>query len=166
MQRLRIPIQKALIDLGEPIGITDADFTTIKEIVGTLEPVKLVVEAICRRDTTLLSADAALKFCLVTLEKQRSELGKLMAESLREQLKQRRSLTGYLQFLHNPNVSSVEGDDVFTVPSTAAVTKFVHSLLTRMDETVAGRRFDFTVVHSSSNSNTHILIHYSSVPLL
>lgn len=114
--QLRIPIQKAMIDIGEPDSISDADFTTVKEIVGTLEPVKLAVEALCRRDTTLLSADAALKFCIVNLEKQQSELAKVMASSLRDRVKERRSLAGYLQFLHNPGVSSVPDDEIFTVP--------------------------------------------------
>ena len=137
--QLRIPIQKAMIDIGEPDCVSDADFTTIKEIVGTLEPVKLAVEALCRRDTTLLSADAALKFCIVNLEKQRSELAKVMASSLRNRVKERRSLAGYLLFLHNPGVSSVPGDEVFTVPSSSAVSKFVHCLLSRMDSTFSGR---------------------------
>lgn len=56
-----------MIDIGEPDCVSDSDFTIIKEIVGTLEPVKLAVEALCRRDITLLSADAALKFCIANL---------------------------------------------------------------------------------------------------
>lgn len=62
-----------------------------------------------------------------------------MASSLRNRVKERRSLAGYLQFLHNPGVSSVPGDDVFTVPSSSAVSKFVHCLLSRMDSTFSGR---------------------------
>jgi len=139
----RIPIQKAMIDLSQSDCINDADFSTIKEIVGTLQPVKLAVKTVCRRDTTLLSADAALKFCIVNLENQQYELAKVMASSLHDRVKERRSIAGNLQFLHN---RGVPGDEVFTVPSSSAVSKFVHCLLSRMDATFSGRRLCCTVV--------------------
>jgi hypothetical protein len=99
-QRLRIPIQKALIDVKQPSIVTDADFIIIHDIVASLAPVKILVEALCTRDTTFLSADAALKFCIGELDKQRSsELAKATAAALRMRVKERRSLAGVLQFL-------------------------------------------------------------------
>jgi len=43
--KLRSAIQKALIDLKEPVQLTDADFSLIQEVVSTLEPVKCAVKA-------------------------------------------------------------------------------------------------------------------------
>ena len=65
--QLRGPVQKALIDLGLQYesAVSDAEFTVIQEMVPCLESLKLVVNALCRRDTNLVSAKAALKFCIV-----------------------------------------------------------------------------------------------------
>ena len=67
--QLRRSIQKAMIDLKEPVTLTDRDFKVIQEIVSTLEPVKLVVNSLCRRENNLISAEAALNFCIVALQK-------------------------------------------------------------------------------------------------
>ena len=61
--QLHGPLQKALIDLGQASMISDGDFCVIGETVSCLEPLKLVVAALCRRDTNLLSGEAALHFC-------------------------------------------------------------------------------------------------------
>ena len=60
--KLRGPIRKALIDLSEPTQVTDGDFCLIEEMVACLEPVKIAVKAICRRDTNLIAAEAALHY--------------------------------------------------------------------------------------------------------
>jgi len=68
--RLRNPIQKACIDVKAPVILVDGDFATIREIVSALEPVKLTVEALCRRESNLVAADAAIKFAIIEMEKQ------------------------------------------------------------------------------------------------
>jgi len=74
-------VQKALIDLDQQYEsvVTDAEFTVIQEMVSCLEPLKLVVNALCRCDTNLVSAKAAQKFCIVQLQKQRCAVGRLCA---------------------------------------------------------------------------------------
>lgn len=133
--RLRVPIQKALIDLKEPSIVTDADFEKMQDIVSALEPVRILVEALCRRDTTLLSADGAIKFCIDTLQKARSKLAMAVAAALRVRTKERRYLAGILQYLHNPNATT--NDDVFTVSSAPVVRKAVLSLIQRLDRSSA-----------------------------
>ena len=95
-QRLRGPVQKALIDLSQQSKITDADFIVIQEMVACLEPLKLTVLALSRRDTNLISAEAALKFCVVQLQKQSSELARTLAETLETRSKERRGMHGGL----------------------------------------------------------------------
>jgi len=80
--QLRGPIQKALIDLGHASDVSDADFTVISEIVSCLQPLKFAVNALCRHDTSLISAQSALQFCIMQLQKQSSELAKTLAEVL------------------------------------------------------------------------------------
>lgn len=45
--QLRNPVQKAMIDLKEPVQVTEADFTCVQDTVSSLEPVKLAVNALC-----------------------------------------------------------------------------------------------------------------------
>ena len=63
---LRSCILKAMIDVKYPVQLSDADFENVKEIVSVLESVKLAVEALCRRDIDLVTADAAVKFAVVS----------------------------------------------------------------------------------------------------
>ena len=103
--QLRSAVQKALIDLKESVTVqlTDGDFTVIQEVVSALEPLQLVVKALCRRDTNLVGAEAALNFCIVQLQKQSSELAKTLAVSVETRVAERHSLhAGVLQYLHCP----------------------------------------------------------------
>jgi len=56
--RLRSAVQKALIDVKDPapVSLTERDFILMQEVVSALEPVKLVVQALSRRDTNLIIA--------------------------------------------------------------------------------------------------------------
>lgn len=132
--RLRSPIQKALIDLKQPSLVSDADFDIIQDTVAALEPVKIVVEALCRRETTLLSADAALKLCINELTTNGSTLATATAAAMRIRIKERRHLASITQYLHNPNAAA-EADEVFTVASAATVRKLVFELVKRLTST-------------------------------
>jgi len=130
---LHTSIQKALIDLGETTQLTDGDFGMIEEMVSSLEPVKIAVKAICRRDTNLIGAEPALHFCIIQLQKQWSELAKVLAEAIENRIKARRAMhAGVLQYLHS-NSARESASEVFLLPSNAAVRKFVHSMVKRLD---------------------------------
>jgi len=129
---LRNPVLKAMVDVREKsIQLSDSDFNAIQDVVSSLEPVKLAVEAICRRDTNLITAEAAINFCIVQLTKQSSELAKTLAESLEARINERRALhSGVLQYLNNPASS---GTDAFPIPTSASIRNFILSLLLRLD---------------------------------
>ena len=92
----------------------------------------MAVEALCQRDASLVSADAVIKFAVITLEKQRSELAETLAVSIRSRIKERRSdFAGALIYLNNPKVTST--DDTFNVPKAATVRKIIQQLLLRLD---------------------------------
>jgi hypothetical protein len=46
-------ILKSLIDIGSSISFDEEELNVIHNLVITLEPVKLAVEALCRRDCQL-----------------------------------------------------------------------------------------------------------------
>lgn len=86
---LKTSIQKALIDLNHSIHFEDSDFVLITEIIDVLAPLKLTVEALCRRDSNLCIADATLKFLINQLAEKKSKLSKEMMTSLLYRIKQR-----------------------------------------------------------------------------
>ena len=74
-----------MIDMKATLAqqFTDAEFTIVEDLKCSLEPVALVVEALSRGDINLISAEAALQFCVVNLRKQQqSELAKTLAFQL------------------------------------------------------------------------------------
>lgn len=129
---LRGPIQKALIDLKNPITISDADFCVVDELVATLEPVALAVTVLSRRDINLLSAEAALVFCVQTLSKQQSELPKVMAEAIKRRISERYTAHSLiLHYLHNGRNGSSEFGSTVLSPD---IKKFVQNLVVRLDK--------------------------------
>ena len=62
-------IKRAVIDLNLTINITDDEFTAICSIISILLPVKLAVEAICRSDANLRTADTTINFMIQSLRK-------------------------------------------------------------------------------------------------
>lgn len=134
--RLRSPIPKALIDLKQPSLVSDADFDIIQDWVAALEPVKIVDETLCRRETILLYADATLKLCISDLITNGSKLATATAAAMRIRIKERRHLASIIQYLHNPHAAA-EADEVFTVASAATVRKLVFELVKRLTNTLS-----------------------------
>ena len=78
------------------------------------------MEALCQQDTNLASADAAIHFAVVRLEKQRPEIAKTLSVALRARIQQRRSdLSSVLLYLNNPKVTS--NDETFTIPRSGTI---------------------------------------------
>ena len=67
--QIKLPIQKALLDLGEDIYLSDQEIAVIFSIVEALNPIKIALEALCRRDTNLITAEATVKFILEDIQK-------------------------------------------------------------------------------------------------
>lgn len=57
-------LQKYVKNWKLKLHFSDDDFILVKTIVGVLNPVKITLEALCRRDMDLCKADAALSFIL------------------------------------------------------------------------------------------------------
>jgi hypothetical protein len=91
-----------LIDLGSSISFDEEELNMIHHLVTTLEPVKSAVEALCRRDATLLSADTTISFMINNLGN--SDLAVQLKESLSRRMNQRRTkVYSLLQYLHKGN---------------------------------------------------------------
>lgn len=97
--KLKNCIRKSLIDLESKIEITEKEFDTISSVVACLAPVKLAVEALCRNDATLLSADTTLLFMVNNLGD--TELAVKLKSVLVRRINERRTpFSSLLHFLH------------------------------------------------------------------
>ena len=65
---LKLPVQKALLDFGVNINISDQDFAMIESIAKALSPIKITVEALCRRDSNLITAETTINFLINELK--------------------------------------------------------------------------------------------------
>ena len=62
--QLKLPVQKALLDLGAIENLSDQNFIRIESIAKALTPIKIAIEALCRRDANLIIAEATIKILL------------------------------------------------------------------------------------------------------
>lgn len=122
---LKTCIQKALIDLKSPIIFEEDDFNIIADIIDVLTPVKLTVEALCRRDANLCTADAVLKLLMSEISKKQSHLAQNMFQALKTRISQRRKekLSGVVQYLYKPAFNDKEEFQLFLLPSQIIIRK-------------------------------------------
>jgi hypothetical protein len=98
-------ILKSLI--GSSISFDEVELNMIHNLVTLLVPVKLAVEALCRREATLLSADTTISFMINNLGN--SDLAVQLKESLSRRMNQRRTqASSLLQYLHKGNQTYAE----------------------------------------------------------
>jgi hypothetical protein len=129
-------VQKGLIDLKLSNEITQADYAVVNEMVAALQPVALAVEAICRRHTNLIAAEAAIHFCIDEWRSQSSELANIMAASLQSRIRERAAAhSGVLPYLYNRHASTL----LNPVPQTSVIRQLIHRLLTRLDQVHEGK---------------------------
>ena len=74
---------KALLDFSIEHGISTTEFSFLNELKCALEPLKLAVEALCRKNATLLTAEGVFQFLFVELEKRKSSLAEEEVEPCR-----------------------------------------------------------------------------------
>lgn len=136
---LRTCVQKSLIDLkldSSNYMFTENEFKILEEIIAVLLPVKLAVEALCRRTANLLTADATFEFMFANLSKCDTLFAREFSTSLLNRVKQRRtSLSSLLQYLQNRYVVVENNEDsslakeLFPKLKKAEVIKLITSLI-------------------------------------
>ena len=110
-------IFKALLDLSIAHDITQAEFLFLDEMKAALEAVKLAVEAMCRQNATLLTAEGIFLFLIREMKKQRTTLVKKLLSAVKNRMQQRRKndLINLMRYLRNPNTFS-QNDTIFVWP--------------------------------------------------
>ncbi|GFW75739.1 uncharacterized protein TNCV_4429221 [Trichonephila clavipes] len=89
-------INGTLIDIKEEQMMTNVEFQTVATIVAGLKQVKIGLEKLCSRNTTLPNAEAVFSFVIGELNKQNSEFVKNVKYSLIQRINEGR--IGLMQY--------------------------------------------------------------------
>lgn len=133
--KLKLCIDKALIDVQSDIKFSGLEWLKIKDLIDSLQPFKIAVETLCRRDSTLLTAETTLKFVLEKLLTHNTQLSTELSEALRVRIKERRTVvTGILIYLQNPKKyeDKNRADDTFTLPTKKVIRLEMKKFLERL----------------------------------
>ncbi|KAI6658311.1 hypothetical protein LOD99_15580 [Oopsacas minuta] len=89
---------------------TDQEIAAISSIVEALNPIKIALEALCRRDTSLITTEATIKFLLEDIQKSNTHYHAQILEALSQRMVQERytEVSAILQYLHNPSARLVK----------------------------------------------------------
>ena len=79
----------------------------LNELKCALEPIKLGVDALCRKDATLLPAEGIFQFLFYELKKRKLSLEEDLLCSVKNRIQQRRQhdMVNLIRYLQNPNLS-------------------------------------------------------------
>lgn len=147
-EEIKFCIQKALIDISSDIHFSDEEFNLLSSIIAALTPVKLTVDALCRKDANLLTADASLTFMLDTLSQQKSAIALELLEALKSRILLRRTeLSQILQYLQK---GSQDVGEVFKRISKFTIIKKIVSLTKRLTHENLEDTEDMEVVQETS----------------
>ena len=83
-------ISKALLDFSIKHDILTAKLLFLKKLKNAVEPIKLAVDALCRKDATLLTAGGIFQFLFFEVKKRKSSLAEDLLCSVKNRIQQRR----------------------------------------------------------------------------
>ncbi|KAI6651444.1 hypothetical protein LOD99_5251 [Oopsacas minuta] len=75
---------------SEHICLSDQEIAAISSIVEALNPIKIALEALCRRDTSLITTEATIKFLLEDIQKSNTHYHAQILEALSQRMVQER----------------------------------------------------------------------------
>lgn len=133
--KLRNCVGKALVDLDPDLKLEQREIKINADVVDTLKAVQLAVEALCRRDANLITADAILLFAFEQLHKQKNELLSKLFNALKSRISARRTeLSSVLQYLHSGDQETTTINElrpIFDSPSKRKVETVILKLIKR-----------------------------------
>lgn len=113
----------------------EEEFEKISDIANALTPLQVAVEALCRRDASLITADAVFLFTLQKLKDLKTDLSLQLFATLSERLSERRNdLSAVLQYIHSGNDGITSEKDfrhLFGMPSKKKTETIILQLIKR-----------------------------------
>lgn len=101
-------IKETLTELGQPNPLSDNDVHSLQILFDALQPIRLVSEAIGRRDATLLTAEGSLSFLLSKLKQQNNAIANELHDAIYDRICSRRNkeLVSLMKFLKTKHMGS------------------------------------------------------------
>ena len=98
------PVLQKFLEFHE-LRMNDSEWEMMEEIAQLLRPCKVTVEALCREDADLLTAEVALKKLFKTLRSFETVLADELCDALVVEIKKRwlTNEAGLLKYLNNPD---------------------------------------------------------------
>ena len=87
----RKSVENALVDMNERFDFSLEDFEAMKDIIDALEPLSHLVLNLCKRDSTLVTAERHIELTMDTLNALGSDIAKLIHESSAERILKRKN---------------------------------------------------------------------------
>ncbi|KAL0850731.1 hypothetical protein ABMA28_006673 [Loxostege sticticalis] len=140
--KLKTCVTKSLLDINSKISFSEEEWDQLHDIHEVLDVIKTIVESLCRRDASLLTADVAVKYALKKFTEMNSLLSNKMAMHLKQRYSERRLIeAATLTYLTNPckYFEDARTDDVsiFIRPTSSEMCDNIIKLLNlSSDETI------------------------------
>jgi len=134
--RISGPIKKTLLRELNLGNLWNDNYVEIAKIIlATLKPLRITIENLSRADSTLLTAEGALKFLFTTLEKLNTNLSQDLLNAVREEMSKRRdnTIVSLIRLLQNPGCMSItENDSFFDMASKKEIYKLAKTISCRI----------------------------------
>lgn len=102
--------------------------------LNVLNPVKIAVEALCRRNVNLLAADAIVIALCKKFSSYSTTLNRKMLQTIHNRISERRNvkLCSLIKYLKDQNLFNSEDNAMFVVASKTVVISYADSLFNRL----------------------------------
>ena len=117
------------------LKFSDAEMKILKEVQGTLEPLKTLVEKLCSEKADLVTADIGFQCLFQFLQQKQGNLAQELLNSLKEHYKERRNdnIVGLMKYLEKPDaMKKKEKDAMFKLPSRHVLEKTAKECMVRL----------------------------------
>ena len=100
---VRKPLCKAMIDIGMGFEICERDWLVLENIASTLKPIEMGILALCKRESTLLSAEGIFEFMFEQLRNNGSNFALELWKNLEKRFHERRQsdVVNAMKYLQN-----------------------------------------------------------------
>lgn len=146
---LKTCILKALMDfkVNNTTNISEEEYLVVQTVVTALQPIKVGIERLGKRDASLLEAEGVLVFILDVLRKNKDCFSGKVLQYVRQRIVERRNtnVVGLLKYLNNPSNYKYESDidSILSLPSKTVLQATAKKLFSKLFvEDVAGTSAD------------------------
>lgn len=151
--KLKNAIKKALIDLNMSSMWRDDNIDVLESLLVVLHPVKLSVEALSRKDATILTSEAIIDVLINKLKTMENNLAATFVNHLMSKIENRRNinLITLIKYLHNPTIFQNYNENSTRICNKTALIRFTEELYNRLFPSSSNSDENDTLIQTSEN---------------